>query len=277
MVVAVSVLSLPLSNWVSGRARDSGYGAEVGSHVHAVTSAGVRTTVIGHAANATSPGPGDWASRRPSVGHLYAAVGTTRGLLVASESGISVSRDDGRSFSSVWTAPSIGAVRALGIDDLDGGTVFAATAAGEMFVSNDQGASFEKRSVSTTRLEGVIAVSPTVSSDALAVDAARGLVRTRDGGRSWVDAPVVDETGTDVGPQVVAVAQDPDNDLRIVVASESEVYQSNDGGTRWAALDGPPQIAALTFSASSEVLLASAANGRSVTYRQRGDGWVVVV
>jgi photosystem II stability/assembly factor-like uncharacterized protein len=123
-------------------------------------------------------------------------------------------------------------VRPRGLPSLDihgfavaaGGRLYAAVANEGLFESDDEGASFELVSRD---------VGPTVyglavrRGEIFAGDAARGLVTSGDGGRTWRRA---------LEATITAIAASP-ADNRLLAAGEA-TYLSTDGGRRWQAVAG---------------------------------------
>ena len=138
-----------------------------------------------------------------------------------------------------WTplGPEGGDVRSLSYDPHNPERIFLGTSSGQLFVSNDGGASWSRfahlGSGDDYVLDHVI-VDPrdsnTIFVSAWSVEDQRqagDVFITHDGGRSWQSAPAMH------GKSVRALAMSASNPNTLVAGALDGVYRSNDGGNNW--------------------------------------------
>ncbi|MFQ5349887.1 MAG: YCF48-related protein, partial [Thermoanaerobaculia bacterium] len=175
-------------------------------------------------------------------------------------SGVLATTDGGAS----WSERNSG-LRALNIDRLQiepasPATVYAASPDAGIFRSDDSGASWQGAHTGDDRRARALALA-TSQPGTLFAAGVSGLRKTTDGGASWSD-PVVDPADFGgLGPQVRALAVDP-NAPGVVFAGQSgapgKVYRSTDGGASWS-----PSLEVMTTLRTFEPQSISFAPGSS--------------
>lgn len=194
-------------------------------------------------------------------------------VYVGTSTGVLKSTDDGASFASASTGPSIG-ISSLAVDPSAPGKVYAGTIAfnvpnlptgAGVFATADGGSSWiPVPGVGTLPVFALaIDVGPPKSIYAAAGAVEAGVYRSADDGTSWVKAALDGPT--------YALAVDRDR-AGVVYAGGNGVFRSADGGMTWAravnGLSGPGGSPALILS------LATASNGLVYAGTGLGDGGV---
>jgi photosystem II stability/assembly factor-like uncharacterized protein len=133
------------------------------------------------------------------------------------------STDGGRSWSDVHPAglPSLD-IHGFAVDPRRPSTLYAAVAGRGLYRSNDKGVSFRPVSRDVGGAVMALAVKPT--GEILAGDMQRGLLLSRDGGRTW---RVV------LRAQLLGLAINPENPKRLLAAGPGILF-SSDGGQKWS-------------------------------------------
>jgi hypothetical protein len=143
-------------------------------------------------------------------------------LWTAGHSVLAKSTDGGRTWVDVRPSglPTLD-VHGFAVDPRDSRTLYAAVAGQGLYRSTDNGVSF--RPVSTQVGGAVMALAVTPSGDVLAGDMQRGLLLSRDGGKTWQRI---------LAQQLMGLALNPRDPTRVLAAGPG-VLLSTDGGRRW--------------------------------------------
>lgn len=152
-----------------------------------------------------------------------ARAGGGRTVWVTGHDVFAQSADGGRTWRQLQpaTLPSLD-LHAFAVDPRKLTTVYAAVAGIGLFRSTDGGARFAQ--VSRDVGASVMALAVTPRGEVLAGDMARGLLASRDGGKTWREA---------LNAQLVGLAINPRNS-QLILAAGPGVLRSTDGGTHWS-------------------------------------------
>lgn len=154
-------------------------------------------------------------------------------------------------------------LHAFSADPADGRTLYAAVAQAGLYRSTDGGATFTRRSAVVGG--DVMALVALRGGTLLAGDMRRGLVTSRDGGRSWrleLEAPVM------------SFAVDPGRPQR-VLASGPGVALSNDGGRSWRPVLRVERMGPVALAAGTGRAYAISLDRRLYRSDDGGERWVV--
>ncbi len=144
--------------------------------------------------------------------------------------------------SAQWVplGPDGGDVRSLSYDPHNPDRIFLGTSAGQLFVSNDKGASWSRFAhlgegndyvLDNTEIEPA---SGTMYVAAWSVERESGdLFRSTDGGRSWQTLPGMH------GKSIRALALAPSDPKVLVTGALDGVFRSRDGGNSWEQISPP--------------------------------------
>lgn len=230
---------------------DSGGGTDrlvLGAHdgIYTSTDAGARWSPSGL-------GGEDAMSFAAAAGSLWVA---GHGLLKRSD-------DAGASWTDVRPQglPSRD-VHAFAADPSDGRTLYAAVAQAGLYRSTDGGETFALRSAVVGG--DVMALAALPNGGLLAGDMGRGLVTSRDGGRSW---------RLQLEAQVRSFAVDPARPQR-VLASGPGVALSTDGGRSWRPVLQVDRMGPVAWAASGRAYAVSA-DRRLYRSDDGGETWEV--
>lgn len=191
----------------------------------------------------------------------FAAAGGS--LWVAGHDVLKRSDDGGESWTDVRPAglPS-GDVHAFAADPSDSRTLYATVAQAGLYRSTDGGATFALRSAVVGG--DVMALAALPGGGLLAGDTGRGLVSSRDGGRSW---------RLQLEAQVVSFAVDPARPQR-VLASGPGVALSTDGGRSWRPVLQVERMGPVAWAGSGRAYAISA-DRRLYRSDDGGETWEV--
>jgi photosystem II stability/assembly factor-like uncharacterized protein len=139
-------------------------------------------------------------------------------------------------------------------------TLYAAVAGQGLYRSSDSGSTFAL--VSRDVGAAVMALAVTPSGDILAGDMQRGLLRSRDGGRTWREALNVQLAGLTINPR----------NSRLILAAGRGVLRSADGGSSWKQVLDVPEGAGPVAWARSEPSRAYVVGFDRTFYRSDDSG-----
>lgn len=235
----------------------------VGADVHAVVAIGSAMLVGGHDRAARSADRGlSWevVSGLEGVDVMAWAL-TGDEVLAGGHAGLYRSADGGLSFTRA-EGPVAGLdIHALGAQ---GATIVAASPVSGLMRSTDKGATWRPINASDGKsLVGPIAIDSANPASLVAVDMRRGVVLSANGGASWRAMG---------GPQAMAVAVDPRDPRRLLVASSSGGALSTDGGASWKAVALPAATSAVTFDGSGTWVATALVGSRASTYTSSDSG-----
>jgi len=266
-MLVVAAIVVPLSSWlgprVSGTSGSAATGPTVGGDLHALTLAGSRLFVSGHAGAGYLDRPGNWtqiASLDSQDGMGWAQ--TPSGVLVGGHKGLYFSSDDGATFRRASAKLPATDIHALGSA---GKTVYLASPQAGLLVSKDAGASFEQRNRIGSGFMGTIMVDPANPKRAIAPDMELGALMTTDGGNTWK------KLGGPGG--TMSVAWNPSTSERIVVIGMDGASVSTDAGKSWSSLPVPAGTAAATYDTQGNLYAATLKGDRALVFRQASNEW----
>ena len=150
-------------------------------------------------------------------------------------------------------------VTSLVFDPTTPTTLYAATRFGDVYKSEDGGATWRylRGSGFGGRSLAIASTTPTT----LYVYGGRGVYKSADGGETWRAV----NRGLELGAMnsVSALSIDPTNPRVVFAGTRNGVYKSTDGGANWRKAEGYfPEINALSIDpTNSQVIVAGASNG----------------
>ena len=147
----------------------------------------------------------------------------SRTVWMAGHNVFAKSLDGGRSWHALApdTLPSLD-IHGFAVDPLRPSTVYAGVAGIGLFRSVDGGSRFAE--VSREIGGSVFALAVTPSGELLAGDLERGLVASRDGGKTWRDT---------LDARLAGLAINPSN-AKVILATGPGILRSKDGGKHWS-------------------------------------------
>lgn len=264
VAVLASAAVIPINAWLSSRSTQS-WGTQVGDHVHALAAVRENVVVGGHEGGGSGTDSewesiDSWGGRHVlSVAHSRRAVwAIVEDQLVTS----SAAGSDGeyRAVDADWTER----LTALGASN---GVVYVADGGGGVWRSLDgEGFGLRTRRPSV-QLVGEIGVDWRTPARAYGVGRDGELLKTEDGGRTWmpldqVPVPIVSVAVSPIRPQ----------DL-VALTGEGDLKVTSDGGQTWSSSDGPEDLQAITFDAAGRLLAATSSDGRSLTFEYADGEW----
>lgn len=175
--------------------------------------------------------------------------------------GLKASTDGGRMFTERNKGLPATDIHSLGAG---GGSLYAGLPVG-FSVSTDGGRSWEVRNAEAARsFMGRILVDPSDPQRLLAPDMARGVVESRDGGKSWRSLG---------GPEGVSwISWDP-SATRIIASGAGGVAESRDRGATWSDLDVPAGTGLVEVNPQvPQMLYAGILDGNRVSIQVSRDG-----
>lgn len=173
----------------------------------------------------STDGGGHWASYRLAGQDAMslARPAESRTVWMAGHNVFARSRDGGRSWHPLApaTLPSLD-IHGFAVDPRRPSTVYAAVAGIGLFRSVDGGSRFAQ--VSREIGGSVIALAVTPSGELLAGDLERGLVASRDGGKTWRET---------LNAKLAGLALNPSN-AKVILATGPGILRSKDSGNHWS-------------------------------------------
>ena len=168
---------------------------------------------------------------------LYAGTGSS-----GAGSGVFKSEDAGLTWQKASSGLPSEDVRALGFSQTDPATLYAATGhRGDVFASTDGAQSWTRLgNYALTGFQARLAVAPSDPDVLFAAEDVRGIYRSLDGGRTWVEVGEGLPRDDDDTVNAQSLAVDP-TDANVVYLGTgwgsfngNGVYKSTDGGETWA-------------------------------------------
>ena len=151
-------------------------------------------------------------------------------------------------------------VTSLAFDPTTPTTLYAATDYGDVYKSEDGGATWRYLRQSREVRGFLLAIAPTTPTT-LYVYGRRGVYKSADGGATWRAV----NRGLELGEMnsVSALSIDPTNSRVVFAGTRNGVYKSTDGGESWRKAEGYfPEINALSIDpTNSQVIVAGTRNG----------------
>jgi photosystem II stability/assembly factor-like uncharacterized protein len=232
----------------------------------------------GHRAPHPMPSPTDdpglqYRSIGPQIsgGRVAATVGSDRDPMLyyigAAGGGVWKSTNAGVSWTSVWKGPRLGAIGALALDPHDDRSVWAGTGESNprndvswgdgLWHSTDGAKTWKRAGLGDTSQISRISIDPKTKGDLVVAalgdpwhdSTARGVFRSRDGGKTWQRTLYVDQT-----TGAADLARDPADPHVLYAAmwrfrrepwtftsgggTRDGLYKSVDGGTTWRQITG---------------------------------------
>jgi photosystem II stability/assembly factor-like uncharacterized protein len=190
--------------------------------------------ILGLPAFPVSAQAGRWERIGPEGGVVYrlAASPSRPGIVYAGLGSGGVYRSSDRGITWVYAGRGLetgGSVDALGVDATSARTVYAAQ--GELFKTEDSGASWRPVDLGTAGRVTGLAVDPRRSGRLYVILDVRRVLRSTDGGQTWTELPA------GWSRSVTRLWIDPLNpDVLYAGTSEESLFKSTDGGGRWSAI-----------------------------------------
>jgi hypothetical protein len=232
----------------------------VGGDLHTVFVLGDALYVGGHDAVAVSRDTGRTFTSVPSLAGADAMGWASSGntVLVGGHPGLFRSTDHGATFTLVTGPGAVADVHALGGA---GNTLYLASPQAGLLASLDGGASWHVRNAQAGRsFMGTILIDPANPARLIAPDMSAGLSTSSDGGRTWT------ALGGPAG--AMAVAWNPADTRQILAVGMDGGALSTDGGASWQPVTLPGGTSAVTYDPTGRTLYAGALNGQQArTYR----------
>ena len=158
-----------------------------------------------------------------------------------------------------FLGPGASEVTSLVFDPTTPTTLYAATAYGGVYKSEDGGTTWRYLRQSREVRGFLLAIAPTTPTT-LYVYGRRGVYKSADGGATWRAV----NRGLELGEMnsVSALSIDPTNSRVVFAGTRNGVYKSTDGGERWRKAEGYfPEINALSIDpTNSQVIVAGTRN-----------------
>ncbi|MHB8646478.1 MAG: WD40/YVTN/BNR-like repeat-containing protein [Thermomicrobiales bacterium] len=243
------------------------------------------------------------ASERVWAIHAWRDGGSLTILAGSYGNGLYRSADGGHTWSPANTGLTASAFRCIGPDPLNPGALLAGTEPGRLFRSGDGGRTWRELA-GITRIAGYdgwflpyspragavrnVYAPPGGTGRLFASVEVGGLLRSDDGGETWVCAPVIEDddihfiTGHPHDPDLLYAALGyaalPHHRNGDVLRRFGGVARSRDGGTTWQKLETDYTRATLIPPTRPDLLLAAPAphvgrEGRIVVSSDGGDSW----
>lgn len=173
-------------------------------------------------------------------------IGGVLGILLVSGGAWADAEERDRSWRWILTGPFGGEARRLAVDPRDPRRIFVGTCDGQLYLSEDGGASWKRISefhhpgfcISRILIDAEDSQTIYVAGWSVFAESGGGIYRSRDAGRTWVLL-----LGTE-GRAVRALAQAPSNPHVLVFAALDGVFRSEDRGETWRRIspEGDPEI-----------------------------------
>jgi photosystem II stability/assembly factor-like uncharacterized protein len=153
-------------------------------------------------------------------------------IWVGGHPGLEISTDGGQSFQPRNDGLPATDIHALGGSD---SVLYAASPAAGFLASTDEGATWEIRNPGVGQsFMGAILVDPSDPDRVVAPDMSAGAVETTDGGRTWR------VLGGVAG--AMWISWDPADTERIIVSATGVATLTEDGGATWSSLEVPTDV-----------------------------------
>jgi photosystem II stability/assembly factor-like uncharacterized protein len=166
--------------------------------------------------------------------------------IISTDGGFYESVDSGTSWKSVYRFNE-GLVKLIA-DPADSGRFWTITSRGNIYGTNDAGRTWQDRSAGLAKFDRASDIQSAIfdrRAGALYLGTGYGLLRSYDGGASWLAVPLT------IPPEVLpvtAVAVDPKNSKTIYAAAKNQLYVSYDNGESWHGSVLPTKRTAYTIA-----------------------------
>ncbi len=225
-------------------------------------------------------GHNTWTYISPSLGTPYANafVESEAGLLIGTRTGLFRWQPAVRHWIEVALEDiPVGGVAALGVAPSDGQVVYAGTASGGLYRSQDGGVNWSRVPSDLEIGIRALAVAPDGADHVYALANWERIYESRDGGLSWQAG----WTGLELTTEAISLMIDPLDPSTLYLGADTGLYRSHYGGKNWRSVGRPlDDQTVLTLAArpapnaegKSSILYIGATQG---AYRSQDSGTTV--